>query len=36
MKSVLHDHLRIATSALDSEVFPDSKRAPYLPDLLRA
>jgi len=36
MKSVLHDHLQIAKSALDNEVFPDSKSASYLPDLLRA
>jgi uncharacterized protein (DUF1501 family) len=36
MKSVLRDHLRIATRALDNEVFPESKSAPYLPDLLRA
>jgi uncharacterized protein (DUF1501 family) len=36
MKSVLHDHLRIASGAIDSQVFPDSQSAPYLPDLLRA
>jgi uncharacterized protein (DUF1501 family) len=36
MKSVLHDHLQIPKTALDGEVFPDSKGAPYLPDLLRA
>jgi uncharacterized protein (DUF1501 family) len=36
MKSVLHDHLQIAKSALDSEVFPDSRAAGYLSDLLRA
>jgi uncharacterized protein (DUF1501 family) len=36
MKSVLHDHLQIAKATLDSDVFPDSKSAVYLPDLLRA
>jgi uncharacterized protein (DUF1501 family) len=36
MKSVLHDHLQIATRAIDTEVFPDSKAAAYLPNLLRA
>ena len=35
LKSVLHDHLQIAKSALDGEIFPDSKSAGYLPDLLR-
>jgi uncharacterized protein (DUF1501 family) len=35
MKSVLHDHLRIASGPIDNEVFPDSQSAPYLPDLLR-
>jgi uncharacterized protein (DUF1501 family) len=36
MKSVLHDHLQIAKSTLDNDVFPDSKGAVYLPDLMRA
>jgi uncharacterized protein (DUF1501 family) len=36
MKSVLHDHLQIATATIDSEVFPDSRSAAYLPNLLRA
>jgi uncharacterized protein (DUF1501 family) len=36
MKSVLHDHLQIAKSTLDNDVFPDSKSAVYLPDLMRA
>jgi uncharacterized protein (DUF1501 family) len=33
MKSVLHDHLRIASGPIDTQVFPDSQSAPYLPDL---
>jgi uncharacterized protein (DUF1501 family) len=36
MKSVLHEHLQIANSALDREVFPDSGTAPYVAALLRA
>jgi uncharacterized protein (DUF1501 family) len=36
MKSVLHEHLQIATRTLDAEVFPDSSAAPYLSGLLRA
>jgi uncharacterized protein (DUF1501 family) len=36
MKSVLHDHLQIAASALDKDVFPGSNAAPYLNGLLRA
>jgi uncharacterized protein (DUF1501 family) len=36
MKSVLHDHLQIATGALDNEIFPDSRAAPYIAGLLRA
>jgi uncharacterized protein (DUF1501 family) len=36
MKSVLHDHLQIAKATLDGEVFPDSKGAGYLPNLMRA
>jgi uncharacterized protein (DUF1501 family) len=35
MKSVLHDHLQVASRALDTEVFPDSRTAPYITDLLR-
>jgi uncharacterized protein (DUF1501 family) len=35
MKSVLHDHLQIAKATLDNDVFPDSKGATYLPDLIR-
>jgi uncharacterized protein (DUF1501 family) len=35
MKSVLHDHLQIASRALDHEVFPDSSGAPYIAGLLR-
>ena len=35
MKSVLHDHLQIASRALDAEVFPDSHAAPYMSGLLR-
>jgi uncharacterized protein (DUF1501 family) len=34
MKSVLHDHLQVASAALDREVFPDSSAAPYIPGLL--
>jgi len=36
MKSVLHDHLQIATGALNHDVFPDSGAAPYIAGLLRA
>ena len=36
MKSVLHDHLQVAKATLDSQVFPDSQTAGYLPNLLRA
>jgi uncharacterized protein (DUF1501 family) len=35
MKSVLHDHLQIASGALDRDVFPDSSAAPYVAGLLR-
>ena len=35
MKSVLHDHLQIDSRALDNEVFPDSRSAPYVAGLLR-
>jgi uncharacterized protein (DUF1501 family) len=35
MKSVLHDHLQVASRALDTDVFPDSRAAPYITDLLR-
>lgn len=35
MKSVLHDHLQVSTKQLDSQVFPDSGKADYLPDLVR-
>jgi uncharacterized protein (DUF1501 family) len=35
MKSVLHDHLQIASRALDHDVFPDSSGAPYIAGLLR-
>jgi uncharacterized protein (DUF1501 family) len=35
MKSVLHDHLQVASRALDTEVFPDSRAAPYITGLLR-
>lgn len=35
MKSVLHDHLQIASRALDHDVFPDSPGAPYIAGLLR-
>ena len=35
MKSVLHEHLQIASSALEHDVFPDSSAAPYLSGLLR-
>jgi uncharacterized protein (DUF1501 family) len=35
MKSVLHDHLQIASRALDNDVFPDSRAAPYIAGLLR-
>ena len=35
MKSVLHDHLQIASRALDNDVFPDSRVAPYIAGLLR-
>ena len=36
LKSVLHDHLQVAKATLDAEVFPDSRNAQYLPNLLRA
>jgi uncharacterized protein (DUF1501 family) len=36
MKSVLHDHLQIAKATLDNDVFPDSKSAGYLQNLMRA
>jgi uncharacterized protein (DUF1501 family) len=36
MKSVLHDHLQIASAALEHDVFPDSAAAPYIAGLLRA
>jgi uncharacterized protein (DUF1501 family) len=36
MKSLLHDHLQIAKASLDNDVFPDSKSALYLQNLLRA
>jgi uncharacterized protein (DUF1501 family) len=35
MKSVLHDHLQVASRALETEVFPDSRAAPYIAGLLR-
>jgi uncharacterized protein (DUF1501 family) len=35
MKSVLHDHLQIASGALERDVFPDSSAAPYIAGLLR-
>ena len=35
MKSVLHDHLQIASRALDHDVFPDSSGAPHIAGLLR-
>jgi uncharacterized protein (DUF1501 family) len=36
MKSVLHEHLQIDARALDDEVFPDSRAAPYIAGLLRS
>jgi uncharacterized protein (DUF1501 family) len=36
MKGVLRDHLRVAESALDAEVFPGSAAAKPLDGLLRA
>ena len=36
MKGVLHDHLQIASSALERDVFPDSSGAPAIGGLLRA
>jgi uncharacterized protein (DUF1501 family) len=36
MKGVLHDHLGVATAALDSKVFPDSAGASALSGLVRA
>jgi uncharacterized protein (DUF1501 family) len=36
MKSVLHEHLQIASGALDRDVFPDSSAAPYIAGLLRS
>ncbi len=36
MKSVLHEHLQIASGALDRDVFPDSSGAPYIAGLLRS
>jgi uncharacterized protein (DUF1501 family) len=35
MKSVLHEHLQIASGALDRDVFPGSSGAPYIAGLLR-
>jgi uncharacterized protein (DUF1501 family) len=35
MKSVLHDHLRIDSRAIDNDVFPDSRTASYITGLLR-
>src|SRR5579863_3614240 len=35
MKSVLHEHLQIASVALDRDVFPGSSGAPYIAGLLR-
>ena len=34
LKGVLADHLHVPTVALESEVFPDSKSARPLPDLV--
>jgi uncharacterized protein (DUF1501 family) len=36
MKGILHDHLGVATAALESKVFPNSASAPAFPGLLRA
>jgi uncharacterized protein (DUF1501 family) len=36
MKGVLHDHLGVATVALDSKVFPNSASAPAFTGLLRS
>src|SRR5580658_5953684 len=36
MKSVLHEHLQIASGAIDRDVFPDSGAAPYVAGLLRS
>jgi len=35
-KSVLHDHLQVSNSALESVIFPQSEVAVFLPDLVRA
>ena len=35
-KGVLGDHLGVAGKALDREVFPDSKAAPPMRDLIRS
>lgn len=35
-KSVLHDHMKIGTAALDTKIFPDSGDVPAHPDLIRA
>jgi uncharacterized protein (DUF1501 family) len=36
MKGVLHDHLGVASAALDAKVFPSSASAPAFTGLLRA
>lgn len=36
LKGVLHDHLRVSSAALDSDVFPGSSMARPAQDLIRA
>lgn len=36
LKGVLHDHLRVSSAALDSDVFPDSSMVRPAKDLIRA
>jgi uncharacterized protein (DUF1501 family) len=35
MKGILHDHLGVATAALDSKVFPNSASAAAISGLVR-
>ncbi len=34
-KSVLHDHMKIGTAALETKIFPESPGSPRQPDLIR-
>jgi len=35
-KTLLRDHLAVPRAHIESQVFPDSTAASYLPDLLRS